>query len=128
MKPEAQADKATIPADVLMNLGQTITVKNHKGEDIEVKVRLVPIRELSKYLDVVSSLPDFIQFVTGKDAAFVDTLSDDACYEIDRLGRLFNEPRLEPFLARQRELLNRVAEITTNVRKAIASAISSQTQ
>jgi len=110
--PDTPAAQQPIPADVLLNGGQTITVKTLKGETVDVKVRLIPVKELGKYLETVGDLANFSGFITGKDESFIDQLDDDALYAIDELGRNINSPRVARLLERTKVTLQEIGQIT----------------
>jgi hypothetical protein len=101
-----------IPADVLLNKGQKYTAKLKDGSTVEVLIALVPVRKISDYLNAVGNLSNFVGYIIGKDEAFVDDLDEDELYEIDRLGKLYNDPRVARFLERQAKTLQEIGRMT----------------
>jgi hypothetical protein len=99
-----------IPADVVINGGKEILVYSRDGKSSEtVKVRLVPLSQASKYLDLVTDIAQFVEFIVGKPKGWADCISDDSLFELDALAKELNDPRIDRVLARQKSTVERLA-------------------
>lgn len=105
-KPETQKPSSL----TIINGKASLPVKLKSGADAVVEVKLVSFAEADKYYILLADLPAFVQFMTGKDEAFYEELSDDAVFAIDALAKEINDPRFARFLERQRATFKRLAK------------------
>lgn len=103
-----------IPADVLINGGQNLTVKDIAGNPVEVKVILVPLKKMGTYYEKLGDMNAFVEFVTDKPAGFSETLDDDSVFLIDETATKLNSFRAARFLERQKKIRETV--VGTNQR------------
>lgn len=106
--PDAPAAPYQIPADVLINGGQNITVKDIAGNPVEVKVILVPLKKMGDYYEKLGDINAFVEFVTAKPAGFAETLDDDSIFLIDETATQLNSFRAARFLERQKKIRDTV--------------------
>lgn len=100
---------AAIPTDVLINGYQTVKARWLDGTTEEVKVKLVPVTKVAKYLDIIGDPGRYVEFMCGKPADWADRLHPDSFEEIDTLARSLNDPFVDRFLTRQKSILQKLA-------------------
>lgn len=99
-----------IPTEALINGGQSIKVHFANGTAEEVKVKLVPIGKVAKYLDLIGDPGPFVDFMCSKPKDWSDTLHPDSFLEIDALARRLNDPICVRFLIRQEATMKVVGQ------------------
>ena len=99
--PALPAEKR-LPSDVLLNGGKDITATMIDGTQRVVKVRVVKLSEAMRYYELIGSMTEFVDWITGEAAGFCDTLDEDSAYAIDAIAKDLNDFRCARFLARQK--------------------------
>lgn len=107
-------------AEVVINGAQKFTVtylpdKDGLSKTEEVMVRLIPVSKIGEYLSKIGVIEQLVELLTGKEAGWADTLSDDSLYAIDSLGRKINDPRLDRYVRRQTEAVSSLAAKAQNL-------------
>jgi len=108
--PTESAKLDEIPTEALINGGQTIKVQLANGTTEDVKVKLVPISKVAKYLDLIGDPGPFVDFMCGKPKDWCDTLHPDSFLEVDALARRLNDPICVRFLIRQEATMKVVGQ------------------
>ena len=91
---------APVPSGMtVVNGGEKFVAVKADGGTQEVFIRLVKIREMDDYLLRYENISELVQFVTGTDADFVDSLDDDSLYELNRRVRAVNDPRFDRWVS-----------------------------
>jgi hypothetical protein len=96
---------AQVPASVVIGGGVDQSVVFKDGTSEAVKVKLVPFRQASNYLENVGDPAKLVEFVCGKPEGWSDNLTDDCVFEIDRIAREINDPRIDRWLERQAQVV-----------------------
>ena len=104
----------TVPVSTQLKGGAEIRVTFNDDRPAEaIVVPLVPIRKAMDYLNVVGSLPEFLAFITGKPDDWVDALTDESTYAIDSKAKELNDPRIDRFMTRQAETVEKLVPLAT---------------
>lgn len=99
--PALPAEKR-LPSDVLLNGGKDIIAIMADGTQRVVKVRVAKLSEAMRYYELIGSLTEFVDWITGQPEGFCDSLDEDSAYAIDTLAKDLNDFRCARFLARQK--------------------------
>lgn len=113
--PQSNKDsnKIDIPAAIMLCGGHGVTVRiiDERAEGRvrreEVKVRLIPLSGVTKYLDLVGDLTAFVEFVCGKEKGWADTVHPDDLFELEDECRRYNDPISDRWLRRQKATVER---------------------
>lgn len=108
----APAPAQQIPANVLLAGGESTKAYKNDGTTEEVFVRLVPLSEAAKYFQTIGDLTDFLAFITGKPKAFIDGLTDDCQFDLDKRAKDLNSFRMGRYLDRQKATQQMLKEQT----------------
>jgi hypothetical protein len=108
MKNNANA-QARVPDDIVMAGGKYVTVsfigKPTEAEE-KVLVKLVPTRLGPDLFVKMDKEPEFLATVTGKDQAWLDSISPNSWDELFRTGVDVNRPTLEAMAQRKLDSLD----------------------
>jgi hypothetical protein len=91
-----------LSSDTIINGRRRVVVKFLDGRPEEIHVKLIPISKLAEFIDNIGSVPKVIAMATGKDEAWIDSLSPDSVFELDEIARTMNDPQIARWAARQR--------------------------
>lgn len=100
---------ARVPDEVVMAGGKYVTVQFiGKPEEASEKVlvKLVPTRQGPDLFVKMDKEPEFLMAITGKDEAWLDTISPNSWDELFRTGVDVNRPTLEAMAQRKLDSLD----------------------
>ncbi len=104
-----------LPAAVVISGGKPIIVTKRDGSNENVSVRLIKVSEVQKYLELTPTLGAFVEFCTGKPAGWADDLGEDSLFRIDEEARKMNDPFIERWFRRQREIMGQLKKAESDV-------------
>ena len=110
-----QGDDPLEPASTLFG-GEELAVTLHNGASSTVFVRAVPYGDLGQvYQAMVNWSPrKLLLLYTGKSQPWVDSLTDDSAEAILRKGHELNFPRMERWIAQEKDALGAIAPMLEN--------------
>jgi hypothetical protein len=137
----------TLPSSTLLARGEIVTVVLLDGTAAQVKVRLLPVRHLNRYLDLrdtarESEMLEFVvlcaaadsalSFTAGATAEFVDSLSDESHAQLVEIADKLNFARAvsqaERQIATGNALLELKQRIAATMMAPVEQALRSLTQ
>jgi hypothetical protein len=82
----------------------------HKPE--RVFVREPPLARLPELMALIGDMPAYLTLVTGKNRAWVDSLTDESIYDLYDAGRALNDPRFDLWMERQLQTVKALKPVT----------------
>jgi hypothetical protein len=96
------SEKLEIPSTVLLNGFETFTATHFGGRKEEVQIRLVPLREVDEYNNIIGDQPAFVEFICKKDKGWADSLTFESLDHIDNTARAYNDPTIARWIVRSK--------------------------
>lgn len=93
-------ENKTKPLTTLLG-GEPVTVTMRDGSQETVNLNVITIRQIPAFADALGDECSLIEMVTGKDPAWVDSLTPGSHADLVEKGRELNDPLLESWMERQ---------------------------
>lgn len=101
-KEPTKEDRREAERDRQILLGGTqMSVSLRDGSAEEVTVRMLPIRDFPRYMELAKHLAQRAELLCGMWAGWADMLTDESLYAITDKGAELNDPRLAVWTERQ---------------------------